>query len=221
MQRARANASLPGRTVARRIRGVHRHRPMITLARALACFMVLGATLVAQSPAPNDAIFRYRGADRDARLVERAKREGRVVVYTSLAPTESQPLAAAFEKKYGVKVELWRALSDQVVRRTITEAQARRHTVDVIETNGPEMEMLAREKLLGAVIRLILQTCRRRQFRHTDPGFRIASTSTSSPTTPRRCSARRSLPCTRASQIRNGRDASRSKPLTRSGWRHS
>ena len=113
--------------------------------------MVLGATLVAQSPAPNDAIFRYRGADRDARLVERAKREGRVVLYTSLAPTESQPLAAAFEKKYGVKVELWRALSDQVVRRTITEAQARRHAVDVIETNGPEMEMLAREKLLGAV----------------------------------------------------------------------
>jgi iron(III) transport system substrate-binding protein len=124
---------------------------MITLVRALACLLVLGATLVAQSPAPNDAIFRYRGADRDARLVERAKREGRVVLYTSLAPTESQPLAAAFEKKYGVKVELWRALSDQVVRRTITEAQARRHSVDVIETNGPEMEMLAREKLLGAV----------------------------------------------------------------------
>ena len=124
---------------------------MIALARTLACLLVLSATLVAQSPAPNDAIFRYRGADRDARLVERAKREGRVVLYTSLAPTESQPLAAAFEKKYGVKVELWRALSDQVVRRTITEAQARRHAVDVIETNGPEMEMLAREKLLGVV----------------------------------------------------------------------
>lgn len=124
---------------------------MIALARTLVCFLVLGATLAAQSPAPNDAIFRYRGADRDARLVERAKREGRVVLYTSLAPTESQPLAAAFEKKYGIKVELWRALSDQVVRRTITEAQARRHAVDVIETNGPEMEMLAREKLLGSV----------------------------------------------------------------------
>jgi len=124
---------------------------MFTLARALACFLVLGTTLVAQAPVTNDAIFQYRGADRDARLVERAKREGRVTLYTSLAPTESQPLASAFEKKYGVKVELWRALSDQVVRRTITEAQARRHTVDVIETNGPEMEMLAREKLLGTV----------------------------------------------------------------------
>jgi iron(III) transport system substrate-binding protein len=103
----------------------------------------------AQSPAKNDEVFRYRGADRDARLVERAKQEGSVVLYTSLAPTESKPLAEAFEKKYGIKVELWRALSDKVVQRVVTEGQARRHVVDVIETNGPEMEMLAREKLLA------------------------------------------------------------------------
>ena len=44
---------------------------------------------------------------------------------------------------------LWRALSDQVVQRTVAEARARRHVVDVVETNGPEMEMLAREKILG------------------------------------------------------------------------
>jgi len=103
----------------------------------------------AQSAGKNDEVFRYRGADRDARLVERAKQEGTVVLYTSLAPTESKPLAEAFEKKYGIKVELWRALSDKVVQRTITEAQARKNSVDVIETNGPEMEMLAREKLLA------------------------------------------------------------------------
>jgi len=80
--------------------------------------------------------------------LERARQEASVVLYTSLAPTESRPLAEAFEKKYGVKVELWRALSDKVVQRVVTEAQARRHAVDVIETNGPEMEMLAREHLL-------------------------------------------------------------------------
>ena len=91
----------------------------------------------------------YRGADREARLAERATREGSLVLYTSLAPTESKPLADAFEKKYGVKVELWRALSDKVVQRVVTEAQGRRFAVDVVETNGPEMEMLAREKLLA------------------------------------------------------------------------
>jgi iron(III) transport system substrate-binding protein len=106
---------------------------MRTLVSALAC-LLLPALLLAQG---------------DAGLIERARREGRVVLYTSLAPTESAPLAAAFEKQYGVKVELWRALSDKVVQRVMTEAQARRHSVDVIETNGPEMEMLAREKLLA------------------------------------------------------------------------
>ena len=111
--------------------------------------VLLALVVLAQSPEQNDVIFRYRGADRVPRLVERAKREGSVVLYTSLAPTESQPLAAAFEKKYGINVVLWRALSDQVVQRTSTEAQARRHAVDVIETNGPEMEMLAREQLLA------------------------------------------------------------------------
>jgi iron(III) transport system substrate-binding protein len=97
----------------------------------------------------NEEIYRYRGADRDARLVERAKQEGTMVLYTSLAPTESKPLAEAFEKKYGVKVELWRALSDKVVQRVITEGQAKRNAVDVVETNGPEMEMIAREKLFS------------------------------------------------------------------------
>ena len=121
---------------------------MLKLAQSLLCFLLVSAVL-AQTPANNDVIFRYRGADRDARLVEGAKREGRVVLYTSLAPTESAPLAAAFEKKYGIKVELWRALSNQVVQRVITEGQARRNSVDVVETNGPEMEMLAREKLLA------------------------------------------------------------------------
>src|SRR6476469_7502960 len=63
-----------------------------------------------------------------------------LTLYTSLAPTESGPLAQAFEKKTGIKVELWRA---------ITEARARRFAVDVVETNAPEMEMMAREKLFA------------------------------------------------------------------------
>lgn len=97
----------------------------------------------------NDAVYMYQGQDRDQRLVEKAREEGTVVVYTSLASKESMPLAKAFEKKYGIKVELWRATSDKVVQRTITEGQAKRFAVDVVETNGPEVEMIAREKLLS------------------------------------------------------------------------
>src|SRR3954469_10815522 len=38
-----------------------------------------------------------------------------LTLYTSLAPTESGPLAQAFEKKTGIKVELWRAISEKGV----------------------------------------------------------------------------------------------------------
>src|SRR3954464_5767437 len=87
-------------------------------------------------PAKQEELFRYQGADRDARLVQRAKQEGTIVLYTSLAPTESERLAEAFEKKYGIKVELWRALSDKVLQRVVTEGRAKHNAVDVTQTNG-------------------------------------------------------------------------------------
>ena len=115
----------------------------------LLCAGAVSLIAQAQSPGANEALYKYKGADRDQRLIEKARQEGVVVVYTSLATTESIPLSKAFEKKYGIKVELWRALSEKVVQRAVTEAQARRHSVDVIETNGPELEMLTREKLVS------------------------------------------------------------------------
>ena len=107
---------------------------MRTLAKVALPIVALSAVVAAQAPAG---------------VADRARREGSLTLYTSLAPTESQPLAEAFEKKYGVKVTLWRGLSEEVVQRTITEAKGRRYSVDVIETNGPEMEMISREKLLA------------------------------------------------------------------------
>jgi iron(III) transport system substrate-binding protein len=77
--------------------------------------------------------------------------EKSLTLYTSLAPTESGPLAQAFEKKTGIKVELWRAISEKVVQRALTEARAKRFAVDVVETNGPEMEIMAREQLFAAL----------------------------------------------------------------------
>ena len=118
------------------------------LSGSLFAFALIGTIAWAQSP--NDAIYRYQGPDREQRLIAGAKKEGTAVLYTSLAPSESRPLAEAFEKKYGVKVEVWRALSEQVVQRAVNEARANRHTVDAVETNGPEMEMMSREKLFSA-----------------------------------------------------------------------
>jgi iron(III) transport system substrate-binding protein len=113
--------------------------------------LVLAAALAsvagAQTPEKNAAVYLYQGSDRAERLAQGARREGSLVLYTSLATSESVPLTQAFEKKYGVKVELWRSLSEQIVRRALNEARARRDVVDVIETNAPEVEALARERV--------------------------------------------------------------------------
>jgi iron(III) transport system substrate-binding protein len=87
-------------------------------------------------------------ADPSAALVPAAKKEGEVVVYTSLISEDLTALSAAFEKKYGVKVKGWRASSEKVLQRVVAEARAKRNEADVIETNGPELEALHREKVL-------------------------------------------------------------------------
>jgi iron(III) transport system substrate-binding protein len=85
----------------------------------------------------------------DPALVEAAKREGKVSLYTSMQLVDSGPLTQAFEKKYGIKVDLWRASGEKVVQRAVTEARAGRREVDVFETDGAQMEILHREKLLA------------------------------------------------------------------------
>lgn len=88
-------------------------------------------------------------AQPDNGWVERAKREGTVTLYTSMQLVDSQPLTLAFEKKYGIKVNLWRASGEKVAQRVITEDRGGRHDVDVVETDGAQMEILHREKQLA------------------------------------------------------------------------
>src|SRR5215510_12484382 len=99
--------------------------------------------------ADNSAIYLYQGADRGERLIAKAREEGTLTFYTSMATTESGPLAQAFEKKYGVKVQLWRALSENVLQRALTETRGGRRSMDVVETNAPEVEALTREEVVG------------------------------------------------------------------------
>ena len=76
-----------------------------------------------------------------------------VVLYTSLAPTESGPLAQAFEKKTGIKVEVWRALSEKVVQRALSfgfslrELAAMLRARDTGEIPCERVYRLAQEKL--------------------------------------------------------------------------
>jgi len=86
----------------------------------------------------------------DAKLAA-AQKEGSLTLYTSFAEKDLPPLTASFEKKYGVKVIVWRAGSEKVLQRTLAEAAARRYEVDAIHSSALEMETLHREEILQAV----------------------------------------------------------------------
>src|SRR5712671_2321531 len=105
-----------------------------------------------QGPASTSAeVASYTGADRTEKLIAGARKAGIVTVYTSANTEDMAVLSDAFEKKYGVKVRVWRASSEQVVQRGVTEARGGRYDADVFETGGAAMESLHREKLLQEV----------------------------------------------------------------------
>ncbi len=93
----------------------------------------------------------YAGPDRVKKLIEGAKKEKELNLYTSAQSDDMGALVGAYEKNYGVKVSVWRASSEKVLQRAVAEARAGRNTVDIVETNGPEMESLHREKVLQQV----------------------------------------------------------------------
>lgn len=116
---------------------------------AVAVFGFLFIPAKAATPkSANREIYLYQGADRDQQLVTQAKKEGTVTFYSTLTVKDADRLMQAFEKKYGVKVVLWRANQDKLVQRTLAEARAGRQEVDILETDGVHMEMLYREKML-------------------------------------------------------------------------
>ena len=93
----------------------------------------------------------YEGVDRLNKLIEGAKREGQLTIYTSAQSNDLGPVVEAFEKKYGITASVWRAGSESVLNRALQESRAGRVTVDIVETNGPELEALHREQILQLV----------------------------------------------------------------------
>src|SRR5271169_4471172 len=96
-------------------------------------------------------IAAYAGPDRAEKLIAGAKKEGTVTLYTSANVDDMAVVTAAFEKKYGVKIRVWRGSSENLVQRSVAEARGGRFDADVLETGGAAMESLHREKLLQAV----------------------------------------------------------------------
>jgi iron(III) transport system substrate-binding protein len=135
----------------------HRHQHRSTAGRPgarhavalLAVMLVVGGTPVRAQTL--EELASYSGADRTQRLIAGAKREGTVTLYSSATLADQSAILAAFQTKYGIKVQQWRGSSEDIRNRALTERAGGRFDADVAETAGPDMEAMVREQLLQPV----------------------------------------------------------------------
>jgi ABC-type Fe3+ transport system substrate-binding protein len=103
--------------------------------RLLAALVVFTASA---TPLRAQEILTYAGADRQEKLVEGAKKEGDVVIYSAMNVNQAmRPIADAFSKRYPfLKLTYWRSDTDQIVAKLQAEARANNVVADVIEGTG-------------------------------------------------------------------------------------
>ncbi len=88
----------------------------------------------------------YKGGDRQAKLEAGAREEGALMMYTSMDLEESQPIVAAFSKKYPfVRGEVYRAPGEDVAQKLITEYRGRKYIADVFEGTGIDVAKMINE----------------------------------------------------------------------------
>src|SRR5262249_56271824 len=113
-------------------------------ARVIAALLAPLAAARAQ-PSGAAALATYQGADRTQRLLDGAKREGELTLYSSMQMESIAPLQRAFEDKYKLKLRLWRGSGKDIRNRALTEAQAGRVDLDMVESAGFALEALSPE----------------------------------------------------------------------------
>jgi len=111
-------------------------------------------SLTAFAVEPSSAVLdvsAYKGADRTARLLAGAKKEGELMLYSSLTPDDQLRFKEDFKRRTGVTLNFWRGSQTNILQRLIGETRGGRFEFDVVETNAPQLEALAREKLLQKI----------------------------------------------------------------------
>lgn len=84
------------------------------------------------------------------KLVEGAKKEGKVVYYGSTSTTEASEMLGAFQKKYPfIKPEMYRAGSDTLMEKILIESRTGRHVADVYNLRAFTTTVLVKRGLLA------------------------------------------------------------------------
>jgi iron(III) transport system substrate-binding protein len=91
-------------------------------------------------------------ANPNSKLVEAAKKEGEVVYYTTMTLDQSKSVADRFEKKYGIRVTLFRTGGGPLLNKIFTESRGGRHEWDVVVGRGEMVLPLTQRKLVASYV---------------------------------------------------------------------
>lgn len=87
----------------------------------------------------------------DSTVVEKAKTEGELVWWSTMAQDQSQKVIDAFMKKHPyLKATYWRSGSNGVHNKIMTEARANRHAWDVVTYSTEFVQQLKEKNLIAA-----------------------------------------------------------------------
>lgn len=83
-------------------------------------------------------------------LIEAAKKEGSLVLYTSMTVDQAQKLNDAFRAKYPfLQVHMFRAVGERLLTKIMTETQAGRFDFDVVQSAETQAYFLKKRNLLA------------------------------------------------------------------------
>ena len=111
-----------------------RDRRLLRIVAALA----LAASLGAAAPAMAQEILTNRDANREQLLLEGARKEGQVVLYSAAIVNQAlRPMAEAFMKKYPfIKLTFWRGDTEEIIAKVSAEVRAKNLVADLVEGTG-------------------------------------------------------------------------------------
>jgi len=100
------------------------------------CAIAAAVTVAGRAGAQD--ILTSRAANRDQMILDGARKEGQVVLYSAAIVNQAQrPLAQAFMKKYPfMKMTFWRGDSEEIVTKLSAEMRARNVVADLVEGTG-------------------------------------------------------------------------------------
>lgn len=100
------------------------------------------------------AVHTYAAAPADGEtrvgLLEKAKKEGKVVLYTGVAIDDLKQMTSAFEKKYPfVKVDIFRSGAAKLFARALSEYRAGKYLADIFGSSFWATQQYFEKELLG------------------------------------------------------------------------